>query len=150
MISGAAASIASTTVLGFRGLRECDSMSAPINVISRWIWGDRAAVEDDPSLAHTAVGYGIHHASSVLWATVYEKFLGEHASPRKLVPSLAGGLAVAGLACFVDYKCTPYRLEPGFEKRISLPSMAGVYAAFGLTLAACGMLRQTADDSRDA
>jgi hypothetical protein len=91
------------------------------------------------SARYTLLGYAIHHASSLLWATVYERFVGHKAERKEALPAIAGGFAVAGLACFVDYKLTPYRLQPGFEKRLSTPSMALVYGSFGLALALHGL-----------
>lgn len=139
-ISGSLASIASTAVLGERGRQESGSPYAPTNAISHWFWGERAARRDDPSARYTLIGYAIHHASSILWATVYEKLFGEKAERKKMAPALAGGLAVAGLACFVDYQMTPQRLQPGFEKRLSTPSLFLVYGAFGLALAVRGLV----------
>ncbi|MNT44739.1 hypothetical protein D3C72_1812800 [compost metagenome] len=41
---------------------------------------------------------------------------------------------MAGLACLVDLKCTPHRLTPGFERRLSPRMLTLVYLAFGLAL----------------
>lgn len=138
-ISGGVASLVSTAVLGRRGERENGTPYAPTNAISHWFWGDRAARHDEPSARYTALGYAIHHASSTLWAVLYEKWFGEAAEHGKIGRALAGGAAVAGLACFVDYKLTPQRLQPGFEKRLSTPSLFLVYAAFGAGLALRGL-----------
>jgi uncharacterized membrane protein len=65
------------------------------------------------------------------------------AAPRRR-PSVE--LACAGattlLAAFVDYVLTPRRLQPGFDKHLSIPSIAAVYAAFGLGLAAPRLLKK--------
>jgi hypothetical protein len=50
--------------------------------------------------------------------------------------------ATSVLACFVDYRLTPDRLTPGFEKRLSRRSLFVVYALFAAGLAA-GTLLQT-------
>jgi hypothetical protein len=50
-------------------------------------------------------------------------------------------VAVATLAAAVDYTITPKRLTPGFEKRLPIPSLAVVYAAFGVGLALTEMTR---------
>ena len=138
-VSGSVASILSTAVLGARGKQENNSPYAPTNAVSHWFWGDRAARHDEPSARHTAVGYAIHHMSATLWAVLYEKWFGDRAERGDIVPALAGGAAVAGLACFVDYKLTPQRLQPGFEKRLSTPSLFLVYASFGAALALRGL-----------
>jgi hypothetical protein len=59
-----------------------------------------------------------------------------------------GGVAVAGLACFVDYKMTPHRLQPGFEKRLSTPSLFLAYGVFGVALAARGLISPARRTSR--
>ena len=136
LVSGTIGSVASTVALSMAGQKEIGSTLGPINVISRWIWGDRTAHHHEPSLRYTATGYAIHHASATLWAIVYEKLFEQ---PRQSLPARAGGgLAVAAMACFTDYKLTPYRLQPGYEKHLSVPSLALVYASFGLALAARG------------
>jgi hypothetical protein len=146
--SGSIASIASTAVLGACGQQENGTPYAPTNAISHWFWGERATRRDGLSARYTLLGYAIHHASSLLWATVYERFAGHRADRGDALPAMAGGLAVAGLACFVDYKLTPHRLQPGFEKRLSTPSMVLAYGSFGLALALHGLaaakLRQAA------
>lgn len=138
-VSGSVASVLSTVALGERGQQENGSPYAPTNAISHWFWGDRAARHDEPSARYTAVGYAIHHASSTLWAVVYEKWFGEKGERREILPTLAGGAAVAALACFVDYKMTPRRLQPGFEKRLSTPALFLVYASFGAGLTLRGL-----------
>jgi len=139
VITGSFASVVSTAVLGARGERENGTPYGPTNAISHWFWGDRAAQHDEPSARYTAVGYAIHHASATLWAVLYEKWFGDKAERGEILPAVAGAAAVAGLACFVDYKMTPQRLQPGFEKRLSTPSLFLVYAAFGAGLALRGL-----------
>jgi hypothetical protein len=139
-ISGSVASAASTAVLSARGEQENGTPYAPTNAISHWVWGGKAMRRDGPSTRYTLLGYAIHHASSMFWAAFYEKYFGRKAEAKEIVPSLAGGLGVAAVACFVDYKLTPQRLQPGFEQRLSGKSLALVYGAFGLALAARGLL----------
>jgi len=138
-ISGGIASVLSTAVLGAAGKVENGTPYAPTNAISHWFWGDRAAHQNEPSMRYTALGYAIHHLSGTLWATIYEKWFGEKAERRDLGPALVGAAAVAGMACFVDYKMTPHRLQPGFEKRLSTPAMFLVYASFGAALVLRGL-----------
>lgn len=40
------------------------------------------------------------------------------------------------MACFVDCKMTPERLRPGYEEHVSKRSLALVYGAFAVGLAA--------------
>jgi hypothetical protein len=138
LMSGAIGSLVSTLALSIAGQKEIGSTLGPINVISRWLWGDRTAHHHEASLRYTATGYAIHHASATLWAIVYEKLCEK---PQQSMPvRIGGGLGVAAMACFTDYKLTPYRLQPGYEKHLSGPSLALVYASFGLALAARGVL----------
>jgi hypothetical protein len=141
MASGAVASVLSTGALALLSQRATGNPWQGTNDISHWIWGDPAFSQRRPDWAHTAVGYGVHHLSAILWSAVYEKAFGDLAEQGRIARALAGGLAVAGLACFVDYKLTPERLQPGIERHLSRPSMAVFYAAFGLGLAATGLIR---------
>lgn len=138
-VSGSVGSILSTIVLSACGQKENGNPYGSTNAISHWFWGDRAARRNAPSGKYTAVGYAIHHASATLWAVIYEKWFGEKAERRELLPAVVGGAVVAGLACFVDYKMTPERLQPGFEKRLSTPALFLVYASFGAGLVMRGL-----------
>lgn len=140
VLSGSIASVLSAAVLAWRGQRDCGSCYGPTNAISHWIWGDEATMHDEPSVRHTVAGYVIHHASSMLWAVVYERLFGERADRKEASPAIAGAATVAALACFVDYNLTPHRFEPGFEQRLSNRSLCMVYGAFGIGLAACGLV----------
>jgi hypothetical protein len=146
-ISGSLASILSTAVLAHRGKRESGTAYAPANAISHWFFGDRAAHQDGPSVRYTVSGYAIHHVCSIMWASIYEKFFGQEADRKAIVPALAGGAAVAALACFVDYRMTPERLQPGFEKRLSSRSLVMVYASVAVGLALRGLAASRATRS---
>jgi hypothetical protein len=140
LISGSLASLVSTAVLAARGRSEAGSGYAPINAVSHWLYGDRAAYQDSPSARYTLPGYVIHHGSSLIWGVLYERWFGQRAEARDLPPALAGAVAVAAMACFVDYKMTPERLQPGFEKRLSTPSMAMVYGGVAAGFVIRGLL----------
>ncbi|SPC14624.1 conserved hypothetical protein [Cupriavidus taiwanensis] len=139
-VSGSCASLLSTGMLACGGSVDCGSAFAPVNAVSHWIWGDRAIHTNRPSVRHTVLGYVIHHAMSVFWAAFYEGAMAVGGAHRAARPSVIGGLAVAGIACFVDLKCTPHRLTPGFERRLSPGMLALVYVAFGLALPLGAML----------
>jgi hypothetical protein len=49
---------------------------------------------------------------------------------------------VAAIANVVDFKLTPQRLTPGFEKHLSKRSLAIVYVSFAAGLAAAAYVRQ--------
>ena len=73
LVSGTVASITSTVALSMLGKAELDKSAAPLNGPSQWIWGRHAPYQNQFSLRYTIVGYLIHHAASVFWATWYEK-----------------------------------------------------------------------------
>jgi hypothetical protein len=140
LVSGAAASALSTVALAALGKASTGSAFAPTNAISHWIWGEKAARRDRPTLRYTAAGYLIHHLSATFWAVLFERFMGERLDRLAPAPTLAAATATSAIACFTDYQLTPQRLHPGYEKRLSTPSLAVVYGAFGLGLAAGALM----------
>ena len=135
LLSGSAASIVSTAILVARGKAELDAPAAPLNGPSQWVWGRDAPYIDRPSVRHTVLGFGIHHLASIFWAFFYEAALWRRgARDPATAAKIAAGTSAA--AAFVDYCLTPQRLRPGFEKRLSVPSLVFVYAGFAAGLAA--------------
>jgi hypothetical protein len=130
--SGSSAAILSGIALAVCGKVERNSAAGPLNGPSQWLWGERAARRRRASIRETAAGYAIHHAVSIGWAMVHEKY----AARRR--GSLASDLAAAGItgaiACFMDYAVAHGRLRPGFEQHLSNGSLALVYGAFALGL----------------
>ncbi len=53
-----------------------------------------------------------------------------------------GRRGTAAVANVVDYKLTPKRLQPGYERQVSRKSLAWAYAAFAAGLAAGAYLRE--------
>lgn len=144
LLSGAAASALSTVALAALGKAGTGSTFAPTNAISHWIWGEKAARRDLPSMRYTAIGYTIHHLSATFWAVLFERFMGARLDRLTPAPTLAAATAASAIACFADYQLTPRRLRPGYEKRLSKPSLALVYGAFGLGLAAGALMSRRA------
>lgn len=140
LVGGATASFTSTLALALLGKNSSDSMAAPVNAISHWIWGDQAARHDDASLRYTVPGYLIHHASATFWAVLFERFFGRLLDKKQAALTLKAATAATAVACFTDYQLTPQRLRPGFEKRLPTPALAAVYLSFGIGLAAGAML----------
>src|SRR5688572_21522798 len=135
-ISGSLASLASALALVAGGKAEIGDRAAPINGPSQWIWGRLAPYRNGFSARYTVVGYLIHHAASLFWAVLYEKWRKKDSSANAPISTIARqAAATSAIACFVDYQLTPPRLRPGFEKRLSGRSLLGVYAAFALGLA---------------
>ena len=137
--SGSVASVATTAVLASCGALECADAPAPVNGPSQWIWGKHAAYQRGFSARYTIAGYLIHHAMSIFWATLYEKFNRRTpaATPGK---ALALATATSALACMVDYRLVPERLTPGFQKRLSRTALFFTYGAFALALAGSSLI----------
>jgi hypothetical protein len=135
-MTGAVASVVSSLAVGLCSARETGRASAGVNAASQWIWGQGAKHHVRPSWRYTAVGYAIHHFSSLLWAGVYECWC-ERAPSSSRAGDARKAVAIAALAGTVDYTVTPQRFRPGFEEHLALPSMGMVYAVFaaGLLLA---------------
>lgn len=144
MIPGALASVASAAVLAARAKQESGTVFGGVNAVSHWLWGDKAFRRDGPSWKYTLVGYAIHHASALFWGSLFEQAAGKVLARKSAGATLAASAAAAAVACFVDYKLTPKRLQPGFEERVSTGSLALVYAAFGLGLAAGALFNHRA------
>jgi hypothetical protein len=135
LVSGALASLASAAALALAGKRELDDAAAPLNGPSQWVWGRHAPYRGGFSARHTLVGYAVHHLASVFWATWFERL-------RMGRAALPAAIATASVACVVDFRCTPRRLTPGFERRLSRGALLMVYVAFGAGLAASVLRRR--------
>ncbi|PWK35001.1 hypothetical protein [Cupriavidus plantarum] len=135
-ISGASASLVSTGILALAGVRDCASAVAPINAVSHWLWADRAFRRHDLTVAHTVMGYVIHHAMSVMWAAGYEGYLAWRNPRESLLHAIGAGVAFATVAAVVDLRLTPERLTPGFERKLAPRALLAVYVGFGLALSA--------------
>ncbi len=144
LVGGSAASVLSTVALAALGRRQTGSPYAPTNAISHWLYGDEAAMKNRPSLRYTLTGYLIHHATATFWAVLVERLLGKVLDRKEPLTTLEVASAAAAVACFADYQLTPERLQPGYEKRLSKPALALVYATFGLGLAAGALLSRRA------
>jgi hypothetical protein len=132
-ISGGIASLLSAAALGVCGRAESGSAAGPVNGPSQWLWGRPAAHRRAATLRHTLVGYVVHHAMASGWALVHEKCWG--ARSRGFLGELGIGATTAAAACFVDYRLTPQRLQPGFDAQLSKRSLLLVYASFAVGLA---------------
>ena len=142
LLTGSIASVCSATVLALCGKIESGSAAGPNNGPSQWIWGEGAAYVRRATWRNTAVGYAIHHATSIFWATLHEKLLRSQNVKESNVSLVAKGAATAALACFVDYQVTPRRLQPGFDKQLSRSSLFFVYGAFALGLALAAQIKR--------
>ena len=143
LASGTVAGLAISAVAALAGKRETASYAAPINATSHILWGDEAARHDRASLKYTATGFVLNHLAAVMWAAVHERWVAPavarwSATRPSLAPlaATAGGAAVAAGAYVTDYYLVPRRFTPGYEKRLSGQSLALIYGALALGLAA--------------
>jgi hypothetical protein len=141
MFSGASASISSAVALSICSRIDEGSYAGGLNGPSQWLWGEAEAYTREASVRHTAVGYAIHHLTSVFWATLYERTFGESTGSKTALRRCAEAALSSAGAYVVDYYLTPRRLRPGFEKHVSASSMFVVYGAFALGLAAASITR---------
>ena len=139
-LTGSAASLLSAAVLAVRGRREIGRAAAPIDAVSHWVHGEEAYRHDEGNLRHTAVGFGIHHASSLFWALLYARLLKGSSSRRSPARPWLLAAGVTGLAAVTDLRLVPERLTPGFQHRLRPSSVALTYVGFGLGLALAGAL----------
>ena len=146
-VSGSSASVLSALTAAWCGKRERNSAASGLNGPSQWIWGERAARTRRASLEHTLLGYLIHHGTSTLWAFCYERLFSKP-SHKSTLRILAEAATLTAAAYVVDYKLTPRRLRPGFEKHVGPGAMFTIYTSFCLGLAATTLLRRARRESR--
>jgi hypothetical protein len=135
-VAGSLASLLSSAVLMFSGWRETGSAATAANATSQWIWGDEALEQQQFDLPHTATGYLIHHGAALFWALGYAALTRKLPVTRTPAGIAAGAVATSAMAYLVDFKMTPSRLTPGFEKRLSQNALYAGYGALALGLAA--------------
>lgn len=141
LLSGTAASVASAAALMAGSRLRDGSWLGGLNGPSQWLWGESEAYSREATLRHTAVGYAIHHSTSVFWALIYETIFGGSRKKKPALQHCTEAIASAATAYVVDYHLTPPRLRPGFEKHVSRNGMVAVYAAFAAGLAVAGIVR---------
>ena len=134
LVAGSCAALLSTVVLVAAGHR-AGAPIAPINAISHWYWGDESLSRDRPSLRQTLAGYVTHHASALFWGAVHAYGWARLRAAPKVPTLLAQAAATSAVAYGVDYHCTPRRLQPGYEERLSPAGLFAVYATFAIGLA---------------
>jgi hypothetical protein len=140
-VSGSLAALFSSAVLAWMGRRERGSAADPVNAVSHWLWGDAAIGEQRVTLRHTAAGYLIHHGAALLWAWFHERLALRRPPRVSLHERLGRAVLVTTAAYVIDFRFTPRRLTPGFERRLSKPALWTVYAAFAAGLAAGAWLQ---------
>lgn len=105
-----------------------------MNAIVHIYDGGPPPAHDGDGGRNTLLGFGIHSAASVWWASFYELALAAQARPR---PVTTAG-ALAAIAYVVDYYVVSKRFRPGFETCLPASAMFAVYAALAAGFAASG------------
>ncbi len=141
MLSGSLASVTSTVALAFLARAEGKAAVQPVNSTSHWLNGEQAGSFKQADLAHTAVGYATHHAATLFWAVIFERWVGPR-RPVAALPMLRDALLLSAIAAAVDYGATPKRFTPGWEFVLSKRSMAAAYVAMAVGLAAGALIAQ--------
>lgn len=140
VISGSIAGLGVMTTAALAGRKETGSWADPFNGTSHILWGDKAARMHGMQPQYTLPGLVLTHASAVFWAVMYEQFFGRKQGERSIASPvwqpLLGGVAIASLAYVVDYHLVPRRFTPGYEKHVSGRSLAAIFGALALGLAA--------------
>jgi hypothetical protein len=110
-----------------------------MNAIVHIYDGGKPPAHDGDGRRNTLLGFGIHTAASVWWASFYELALAAQARPRPMTTATA----LAALAFVVDYYVVSKRFRPGFETCLSPRAMFAVYAALaaGFSLSGEGRAR---------
>ncbi len=141
--SGTIASATSTIALALLSRAEGKGALQPVNSTSHWMNGRQAASFRWADFTHTAVGYATHHAATVFWAVLFERWVGM-SRPVAALPLARDALAMSAFAAAVDYGATPKRFTPGWEFVLSKRSMAVAYAAMALGLASGALINRRA------
>jgi hypothetical protein len=141
IMSGTAASLASAAALMTGSKIRDGSWAGGLNGPSQWLWGESEAYTRKATFRHTALGYFIHHSTSIFWAVLHETVFGGSRRKKPALQHCTEAIASAATAYVVDYHLTPPRLRPGFEKHVSPSGMVAVYAAFAAGLAITAILR---------
>ena len=133
-VSGSLAALLSGITLALCGKVENDAPAGALNGPSQWIWGQHSAYRRSASW-RTVASYSIHHVVSIGWAAVHEKHVASLTQGKPLAVRLIGAGITSAIACGVDYGVAKGRMQPGFDKQLTRPSLLLVYSAFALGLA---------------
>ena len=86
-------------------------------------------------------GLILNGAAVTGWAILQELMFGRRQNRTTIGKAMAEGAIVSGLAYVTDYYLVPPRFTPGFEKRLSNPSLAGIYSVLAASLGVGSWLR---------
>ena len=144
--TGSIATAATTAAASICGRIEEGEPIAPLNAISHILYGDEAAAHTEPSAKYTMPGVLLNTAAITGWAVVHELVFNGRRRPQTLPQAIAAGAVTSTLAFVTDYYVVPNRFTPGFEKRLSNKSLAGIYATLAASLGIASWLRHRSRD----
>lgn len=146
--SGCWSGLLSAAALVWASRREGDGPATGLNGPSHWFYGEPAVHVQTVSVRHTLVGLLTHQASSFFWSVFFTAL---HRTERRAGPAAIARQAatITVAAAVVDFAVVPKRLAPGFERRLGVSSLTGVYLAFGSGLAIAALLAATHRGDRD-
>jgi hypothetical protein len=139
--NGVLATASTTAAAAFSGQVEEGRPLGPINSVSHILWGDRAARRSAPSAKYTATGLLLNAAAVTSWAVAQELLFCRQPRPKSVGRALSEGAMTSTMAYVTDYYLVPDRFTPGFEKRLSNKSLAGIYAVLAVSLGVGALLR---------
>lgn len=145
LMTGMLGGVLSAGALMLCGRAEGTTAAGPLNGPSQWLWGERAAYSRRWS-HRTLAGIGIHHLSALGWAVMHVMVVSRRPTHDTTARRVARAAGTAALAAAVDYGVAPRRLQPGFDKQLSLTSLVVVYVAFATGLALADALYAPAMD----
>ena len=132
------ASLATSAAVSILARHETGHTAAGLNATSHILWGDRASKVNDFDAKHTVAGALLNSGAMLSWALVHSLLPRANSVPAILTK----GALVSALAYVTDYHVVPKRLTPGFEKRLTTPSLAAVYGVLAASIAAADWFRR--------
>jgi hypothetical protein len=84
--TSAVGSAASALALAILCKGEGGGALRPISASGHWLHGDKAGRKNKPDLVHAVVGFGTHHAATMFWSFLTEKWLEPAPRPLSLPP----------------------------------------------------------------
>jgi hypothetical protein len=141
LFSGSVAGLLSLATALVLSRRETGDADGVVNAVSHIAWGGTPLKQAARPGLNTVVGTLLHQGASIFWAFFYERFGGTTARHNSGA-AMKAAATTAVVAYVVDYHVVPKRFQPGFEARLSGPSMFAVYAAFATGFWVASVLRQ--------
>jgi len=133
LLTATVASIVTTGTAARLGRSNGAHPAAPINAVSRLLWGQRSFRHHDASFQYTAGGALVNFCGCLFWSSVME--MSEQRNPtRTLLAGLARGTLLSASSYLVDQIVLPPRWRPGYRRFLSARQVVAVYATLAAAL----------------